>query len=101
MKKPKSFSTCDDDAAIEAFVIAAATDLAAACDLLFISAHDLTWGAKEHGLFLVGLYADEQGFDETIQVIEARSKLNLNILFEPLMRRIQPLIIKGIKKIAP
>ncbi len=74
MKKPIRFN--QNEHILDQFVVAAdTTSLDSACDLLFIHGNDLTWGRPENGFFLSGIETDSD-FEEVVQVVEARSKMN-------------------------
>lgn len=99
MKNPKKFS--DQEDILTPFIIAANTsDLNSACELLFIHGSDLTWGEKENGLFLVYIDTDER-FDEVVQVIEARSKIDFAPLIYSFFQKLQPSIIDTVADLSP
>lgn len=99
MKKPKTFN--QEEPVLEQFVIAADTrTLDSACDLLFIHAHDLTWGEQGLGLFLVHVDTDEN-FDEVIEVAEARSKLSFSSVVGPVLRPFEARFIKILAEVGP
>lgn len=92
MKTPENFD--QNDSALEPFVIAASSpSLDAACDVLFIHGNDLTWGDIGFGLFLVQANTDEN-FDEVTEVADARSKLSFASIVEPLLRPLEPRLVK-------
>ncbi len=78
MKEPKLNSSYEE--MLDPFVIAAQTDLDSACDLLFIHGNDLAWSQNERGLFLANVETDDN-FEEVVQVVEARLKINIAALF--------------------
>src|SRR5215813_7230640 len=98
MKEPKSFST--QESLLNPFVLAAGTvSLQSACDLLFIHGSDLTWGSDDFGLFLVDVDTDEH-FDEVVQTAEARSKLNFSSAVVPILRKLQPHVMRMAAEVA-
>ena len=98
MRTPDNFE--ENDAALEAFVIAASSEsLDAACDVLFIHGNDLTWGDIAFGLFLVQVNTDDN-FDEVIEVAEARSKLSFASIIEPLLKTLEPRFVKIVADIS-
>lgn len=99
MRNPDVF--CDKEASLDQFVISAdTTTLDSACDLLFINAHDLTWGEKTFGLFLLHVNTD-QNFDEVVELVEARSKLCFASMVAPILRPLEPRLIKIMAEVAP
>ncbi len=92
MKTPENFDR--NDSALEPFVIAAdSPSLNAACDVLFIHGNDLTWGDIGFGLFLVEVNTDGN-FDEVTEVAEARSKLSFAAVVEPLLKPLEPRLVR-------
>lgn len=99
MKNPKNFS--QDESVFDQFVVAADTDtLDSACDLLFIHGHDLTWGQHGYGLFLADVSTDDK-FDEVLEVVEARSKLNFAPLIHLFISKFQPHLIDMVADVVP
>lgn len=99
MKDPNIFSP--NEWLLDPFVVASGTDsLDSACDLLFIHGNDLTWGRNERGLFLAAVETDES-FEEVVQVVEARSKINFTSLVAAFVRQIQPQVIEVVADVAP
>jgi hypothetical protein len=92
MRTPENFD--QNDSALEPFVIAAdSPSLDAACEVLFIHGNDLTWGDIGFGLFLVHVNTDEN-FDEVTEVAEARSKLSFASVVEPLLKPLEPRLVR-------
>jgi hypothetical protein len=99
VKEPKIFSQYES--ALDQFVVAAdTTTLDAACDLLFIHGNDLTWGQHGHGLFLADVSTDER-FEEVLEVVEARSKINFAPLAHLFIRKFQPHLMDMVTDVAP
>jgi hypothetical protein len=99
MKEPNIFSP--NEWLLDPFIVAADTDsLDSACDLLFIHGNDLTWGRNERGLFLAGVETDES-FEEVVQVVEARSKINFTSLAATFIRQLQPQVIELVAGVVP
>lgn len=90
MKEPKIANPYEG--LLDPFIIAADTDLDSACDLLFIHGNDLAWSRNERGLFLANVETDDN-FEEVVQIVEARLKINLTSLFSSFFRQLVPGII--------
>jgi len=99
VKEPKTYS--ENESVLDQFVIAADTNtLDMACDLLFIHGNDLTWGQHGYGLFLADVSTDEK-FEEVLEVVEARAKINFSPLIHSFIRGFQPQIIDMVADVAP
>src|SRR6185503_13179095 len=97
MKNPPHFE--NDDSALESFVIAATSpSLESACDLLFVHGNDLTWGNIGFGLFLVEVNTGDN-FKEVVEVAEARAKLSLTSIVEPLLKVLEPRFVKVVAEL--